>query len=225
MTDLGTLGFPAAAGEDYVLRLVADLRRAQRELGPSIAKSFAGTVTTLQQTVDAVDEAQQALDGAQQALDAVVTKLSGLRTYASTPGSFQVVVPPGGNNRITSEPIVLSGVVVPPNCALIVTLNADVYISPDGGVANERARSDLSFEIPGYSGATLWQAINTAMVSTSARESIGLSTTRTLRLQPPPGTYELKAWGQGGNSPGAPQTTHQWLAVTLVAQVIPASGF
>lgn len=218
MSDLGTLGFPAPAGEDYTLRLIADLRRAQRELGPSIAKSFSGTVTALQETVTAVAQAQSDLD-------AVVTKLSGLRTYASTPGSFQVVVPPGPNNEITAEPITLSGVVVPANCALLVTLNADTFIAPDGANATEQGRSDLSFEIPGYSGIGLWQAVNTAMCFVSLSGSFGLSTTRTMRVQPPPGTYSIRAWGQGGHSPGAPRTTHQWLAVTLVAQVIPASGF
>lgn len=47
MTAPGTPGSVAPPGEDYIVRRIADLERQVRELGPSIAQSFASTVAAL----------------------------------------------------------------------------------------------------------------------------------------------------------------------------------
>lgn len=47
----GTPGAPAPAGEDFIVKKIADLDRQARELGPSIAKSFQTTVDELNQAI------------------------------------------------------------------------------------------------------------------------------------------------------------------------------
>ncbi len=76
MSDLGTLGFPGATGEDHLLRQIADLRRAQRELGPSIAKSFTGTTAALQSTIDDLAGVVGDVDHARADLARVVADLA-----------------------------------------------------------------------------------------------------------------------------------------------------
>lgn len=60
-------GSPAAAmpaSEDTLMRRVADIERALRELGPSIARSFSGTVTELRAAQDALTTQQADLTAA-----------------------------------------------------------------------------------------------------------------------------------------------------------------
>lgn len=51
MADPGAIGSIAPAGEDYLVKRIAALETKVRELGPSIATSFNGTVQQLAQTV------------------------------------------------------------------------------------------------------------------------------------------------------------------------------
>ena len=90
----------------------------------------------------------------------------------------------------------------------------------------ERASSLLSFDVPAWAGGpSLGQEEASARVDDLGGRGALVSLSRTCRIQPPPGTYTLRALGGGYHTSGAPATTHQFSGVTLVAQVIPGSGF
>ena len=72
----GVSGSQAPAGEDWLVRRVADLERVVRELGPSIAKSFAPVIARLDATDADLIAKQAAIDAQQATLTTTVEGLS-----------------------------------------------------------------------------------------------------------------------------------------------------
>jgi hypothetical protein len=78
MADPGTGASQLPLGDDWVPRKFADIERDIRELGPSIARSFGGTVQAIQAAQAALTATQAALTITQADLAAQVTRLTAL---------------------------------------------------------------------------------------------------------------------------------------------------
>jgi len=85
MANPGVAGSQIPAGEDWLVRKVADLERAVRELGPSIAKSFAPVIADLQAKQATLDAQQVTLTAAVADIAANLASINDLLTKVVTP--------------------------------------------------------------------------------------------------------------------------------------------
>jgi hypothetical protein len=204
MSDLGTLGFPGAAGEDHLLRQIADLRRAQRELGPSIAKSFTGTAAALQESIDRLVATQAALADVlaaqHDAVETVARQQAYLESLVSRDTSLDVFnsgpVPPDSAYRWVGDTLVVSGVVCTTGKLRVSTFVDHLTVSGDGVIA-----AGLTYAVDGVHTLSAG-ARACSLYSANAR--IGSALARVGHVTVPPGTeVTVRAraftWAAAGN--------------------------
>jgi len=138
MATPGMLGSLVPPGEDAAVRKMADLQRELRELGPSVAASFASTVAMLQEQQDAI-AAQTAY-------------LASLQTKSAIAPNFTINPIPGdGVDRFVDSTAVVY-LAVPTGRAL-VTVGAELVVVRPGDSSGEIG---VTYNITEEGGSVPW---------------------------------------------------------------------
>ncbi|HEY4269067.1 MAG TPA: hypothetical protein VGM94_12835 [Galbitalea sp.] len=126
MGNPGNPGESLPGGRDWITRKFADIDRQIKELGPSVARSFAGTVAKLQATVDDLATAEAGLEAANAKIAFIGTVFeTGLYTPPGWTGNV-AYADTGGSVTFTLDEAAL----------VIITETADINLSVTGSGGN-----------------------------------------------------------------------------------------
>lgn len=170
MAQPGSIGSQMPASEDSQLRRIADLERAMRELGPSVAGSFQSTVATLQAQVD---------------------YQAGLITRGGSAANYALNPIPGDQVIRYSNSAVSITMPVPTGRVLVTVGCGNATVAP----GNSAAEGWVTFNITREGDAGVWWAngIRSARLHTELGNRIGaaIATTEVVTCGPGTRTFTL----------------------------------
>lgn len=173
----GTLGSLVPPGEDAAVRKMADLQRELRELGPSVAASFASTVAELR-AQQVTLTAQQADLAAQQA--ALAANSASIASVEALQTSVAVAHDSTSGFGLPTSPteILRSTIAVPAGftrALVMVTTTLTLYTPAIGGTYSFKVGADVQGATAPYSTGNTLDPGQVAVTSPYARILTGIS--------------------------------------------------